>query len=261
MYGCCSHRHNRPPLEEMAQIRSLFDDVKKELECPVCQEHFSQINESKILKCLHTFCKTCLEAWVRQHREGQLSYPTCRQITECPNSNINSVSSNLFYKQMVEIMEAYSGRGEEDSSQCGSGDEKKALKYYCFECNGFMCNKCVGIHKKGKFFSGHYVKDVRNFQSCDAQDYARTANYCTVPETHKGLKRVTLICLLCPMLVIIHFMEREEEITDQSNFVNNVTYLPSGSRARLKKWPINGGNTPESRESFQRLKPGILPKH
>ena len=24
-------------------------------------------------------------------------------------------------------------------------------------------------------------------------------------ETHKGLKRVTLICLLCPMLVIIHF--------------------------------------------------------
>ena len=24
-------------------------------------------------------------------------------------------------------------------------------------------------------------------------------------ETQKGLKRVTLICLLCPMLVIIHF--------------------------------------------------------
>ena len=26
-----------------------------------------------------------------------------------------------------------------------------------------------------------------------------------IPETHKGLKRVTLICLLCPMLVKIHF--------------------------------------------------------
>jgi len=25
------------------------------------------------------------------------------------------------------------------------------------------------------------------------------------PETHKGLKLVSLICLLCPMLVIIHF--------------------------------------------------------
>ena len=34
--------------------------------------------------------------------------------------------------------------------------------------------------------------------------------------------------------------------------------VTSGSRARLKKWPTNGGKTPES---FQRLKPGILPKH
>ena len=28
-----------------------------------------------------------------------------------------------------------------------------------------------------------------------------------------------------------------------------------------KKWSTNGGKTPESRESFQRLKPEILPKH
>ena len=151
VYGCCSHC---PPKEVMAQSKSFFDDVKKELECPVCQEHFSQINEPKILKCLHTFCKTCLEGWIRQHREGQLSCPTCRQITECPNSNINSLPSNLFYKQMVEIVEAYSGQGEEDSSPCGLCGEKKALKFYCFECNSFLCNGCVGVHKKGKIFSG-----------------------------------------------------------------------------------------------------------
>ena len=67
---------DRPTLESMAQSKSFFDDVKKELECPVCQEQFSEINEPKIMKCLHTFCKTCLEAWLRQHREGQLSCPT-----------------------------------------------------------------------------------------------------------------------------------------------------------------------------------------
>ena len=171
---------HRPPLEVMAQSKSFFDDVEKELECLVCQEHFTQINEPKILKCLHTFCKTCLEAWVRQHREGQLSCPTCRQITECSNSDINSLPSNLFYKQMVEIVEAYSGQGEEDLTHCGSCDEKKALKFYCFECNGFLCDDCVGVHRKGKIFSDHHVKDVRNFQSCDVQDYARRANYCTV---------------------------------------------------------------------------------
>ena len=31
--------------------------------------------------------------------------------------------------------------------------------------------------------------------------------------------------------------------------------------ARVKKWATNRGKTPESQESFQRLKPGILPKH
>ena len=59
----------------------------------------------------------------------------------------------------------------------------------------------------------------------------------------------------------VPYLEREEEITDQLNFVNNVTCFPSGSRARLKKWPTNGGKTPESRESFQKLKPGILLIH
>ena len=59
----------------------------------------------------------------------------------------------------------------------------------------------------------------------------------------------------------VPYLEREEEITDQSNFVNNVTSFSFRFPRPLKKWPRNGGKTPESRESFQRLKPGILPKH
>ena len=194
-YGWSSHRL---PKEVMAQSKSFFDDVKKELECPVCQEHFSQINEPKILKCLHTFCKTCLEGWIRQQREGQLSCPTCRQITECPNSNINSLRSNLFYKQMVEIVEAYSGQGEEDSPQCGLCVEKKALKFYCFECNSFLCNDCVGVHEKGKIFSGHQVKDIGNFESSDMNDYARRSNYC---KTH--IKEIRFYCERCQSCICI----------------------------------------------------------
>ena len=63
------------------------------------------------------------------------------------------------------------------------------------------------------------------FQASSYSAGKRTCQW-MLPETHKGLKRVTLICLLCPMLVIISkvpYLEREEEITDQSNFVNNVT--------------------------------------
>ena len=109
----------------MTQAEKFFDDVKRQLECSVCQEQFSEINEPKILKCLHTFCKTCLEAWLRKQREGELSCPACRHITECPQNDINRLPSHLFCKQLVEIVEAYSGKGQEDSPRCGGCGEKK----------------------------------------------------------------------------------------------------------------------------------------
>jgi hypothetical protein len=145
----------------MAQSKSFFDDVKKEIECPVCQEQFSGIKEPIVLKCLHTFCKSCLERWLRQQGGGALSCPKCRQITECPNNNINSLPSNQFYKQMADIVEAYSGRqGQDDSPHCGNCDERRSLKFYCSDCNHFLCEDCARGHKKWKVLSGRRVKEI-----------------------------------------------------------------------------------------------------
>ena len=164
----------------MACSKNFFDDVKKELECSVCQEQFSDLREPKILKCLHTFCKSCLTAWLpRQQREGELSCPTCRRITQCSANDINKLPSNLFCKQLVEIVEAYSGQvGDEDSPHCGICDEKKALKFYCIDCNCFLCSDCAGLHGKAKAFKGHDIKEISNFNSNDVQKYVRRANVC-----------------------------------------------------------------------------------
>ena len=162
----------------MAESRSLLDDVKRELECSVCQEQFSETNEPKILECLHTFCKSCLETWLRQQGGKALSCPNCRQITECPNNNMNSLPSNLFYKQMVDIVNAYSGQGQGDSPHCGNCDERKSLQFYCSDCNFFLCEDCAGGHKKWKVLSSHHVKEIGKFKPSDAQDYARRSSVC-----------------------------------------------------------------------------------
>ena len=163
----------------MAQSERFFEDVKKHLECPVCHEMFSQNKEPKILNCLHTFCKTCLEGWIRQQqRDGELSCPTCRQITKCINNEITTLPSHRFCKQLIEIVEAYSGEGQEDSPRCGNCKEKKSLKFYCSDCNFFLCEECVAFHRNWKSFSGHNVKEIGNMQSSDVQDYARRANVC-----------------------------------------------------------------------------------
>ena len=176
----------------MAQAGRFFDDVKRQLECSVCQEQFSEINEPKILKCLHTFCKTCLEAWIRKQREGELSCPTCRRITECPQNDINRLPSHLFCKQLVEIVEAYSGQGQEDSLRCGGCGEKKALRIYCSDCNFFLCEECVESHRKWKNFRGHHIKEIGKFESSDVQDYARRGNYCK-----KHTDEVRFFCEKC----------------------------------------------------------------
>ena len=178
-----------------AQSRSFFDDVKKELECCVCEEQFNEINEPKILKCLHTFCKSCLEGWLRQQSGGKLSCPTCRQITECPNNSINSLPSNLFCKQMVEIVEAYSEQLKEDSSHCGNCDEMKSLKFYCFDCNCFLCKDCAVGHENWKFLREHHIKEIGNFEASDVKDYARRAHVC---KQHKCEVRFFCEqCVLC----------------------------------------------------------------
>ena len=98
---------------------------------------------------------------------------------------------------MVEIVEAYSGTSQEaDSLLCGNCGEKKPLKFYCFDCNTFLCEECASsAHKKGKLFRGHHVKEIGKFETIDVQDYARKANVC---KKHKDeLRFYCEDCTIC----------------------------------------------------------------
>jgi len=67
---------------------------------------------------------------------------------------MDSLPSNLFYKQMVDILKAYSGQGQEDSPHCGNCDERKSLEFYCSDCNFFLCKlplTALEVIKSGKF--------------------------------------------------------------------------------------------------------------
>ena len=239
----------------MARSKCFFDDVKKELECSVCQEQFSKIKEPKILKCLHTFCKTCLEAWLRQQREGELSCPTCRHISECPNNDINRLPSNLFCKQLVEIVEAYSGQGQEHSPQCGNCEEKKSLKVYCFDCNCFLCENCAEAHKKWKTFRGHHIKEIGKFNSSDVQDYARKTNVCKKHEDELRYycdKCKMCICRDCAILEhrdhnIISFEQgldrKKSDMTNKMKEVDAVGCLLRNEKETLEKRGLRVDNS------------------
>ena len=70
----------------MAKAASLVDTLGEHLKCAVCLDQYT---EPKVLPCLHTFCKRCLQGVL--NREGavwKLICPTCRSSAK--------VSLNLY---------------------------------------------------------------------------------------------------------------------------------------------------------------------
>ena len=78
--------------QTMAKAASLADTLGEHLKCAVCLDQYT---EPKVLPCLHTFCKRCLQGVLNY--EGavwKLICPTCRSSAK--------VSLNLFEQSFSE---------------------------------------------------------------------------------------------------------------------------------------------------------------
>ena len=72
---------------KMAKAASLADSLGKHLECAVCLDQYT---EPKVLPCLHSFCKRCLQRLLtREGAECKISCPTCRSSAKvCLNTSL-----------------------------------------------------------------------------------------------------------------------------------------------------------------------------
>ena len=71
---------NKGNVQTMAKASSLAENLAKQLECAVCLE---QYKEPKVLPCLHSFCKRCLEGLLTKHGLAwKINCPSCRTSVE-----------------------------------------------------------------------------------------------------------------------------------------------------------------------------------
>jgi len=70
-----SMSNQEPSANEIKRAFVHPTQISKHLNCCICAEVF---NDPVRSKCLHTFCRSCIEEWCQNHR-GAASCPVCRK--------------------------------------------------------------------------------------------------------------------------------------------------------------------------------------
>ncbi|KAI8513561.1 hypothetical protein Bbelb_078850 [Branchiostoma belcheri] len=173
-----------------------FDD--QSLTCSVCMLHF---RDPRVLPCLHTFCKECLQLWVT--KQQPLECPTCREPVRLPDQGVDGLRTNFYVNNLLDFAAAKKGAEPGVPCQVCEGNEEGS-KSWCADCATLMCESCTAIHGKLPATKEHDVtteeliraeRDISKFQRklhCHKHKNQELAFYCVPCEA--------LICTACTVI-------------------------------------------------------------
>ncbi|XP_074644685.1 E3 ubiquitin-protein ligase TRIM71-like [Tubulanus polymorphus] len=141
--------------------------------CPLC---FDQLDDPKVLPCLHTFCRPCLTRELCG--ESILRCPTCGHKVQLGDDGLESLPSNSFISNILDVVvtqeEEYeplrnNDDGLDDTAiqSCNSCDDGNKATSQCRNCKEYLCDKCVHAHQRVRLTRDHEIIrfDGRNHNS------------------------------------------------------------------------------------------------
>lgn len=198
---------------------AFSDRLYAQLVCPLCLERF---DNPKVLPCMHTFCKRCIEQLSHNGEtvgsngdigffgSGHLKCPTCQQDVQfSDDSGLESLPSNSLINNILDVVSSHEegfddGLTDEGSSNsgylCMSCDDGGRASSRCQECNEVLCDNCVRAHQRVRLTKDHYIVRFAadpSRQSTSALPLqvtsGRPLSYC---DTHEK-EVVRLFCDMC----------------------------------------------------------------
>ena len=136
-------------------MATFSDQFSEQLTCPLCLNRF---DDPKILPCLHSFCRKCLEDLFRRER-GHLRCPTCKTNVD---SGIDCLPSNLFIPNILDVMGSHDDYeepldGERIPRMCNSCDDVSKATSRCTNCSEYLCDNCVSAHQRVRLTKDHFI--------------------------------------------------------------------------------------------------------
>ncbi|XP_002741201.1 E3 ubiquitin-protein ligase TRIM71-like [Saccoglossus kowalevskii] len=161
-------------------MAAFSDELNGQLSCPLCLDRF---NDPKVLPCLHSFCRRCLDD--RAAEPDILRCPTCHHEVPLGDNGIDSLPSNYLLNNILDVV----GTQDEDLENgfgvdrltdkqrlCSSCDDIRIATSLCRECNEHLCDRCVSAHQRVRLTKEHTIVQLN-----DSFSFTRSSPFVTSP--------------------------------------------------------------------------------
>ena len=228
--------------------------VESLLECPICLGDFT---DPRILPCLHTLCRGCLESHVTASRQGdKFSCPSCRHECLVPEGGLSAIPKNFFLNSFRELLEYRHKNTSEDDSvfskstedseqrQCHNTKRGKTphgqVTVFCVDCRRFYCKSCESTHHLFAFGSSHQFQSI---SEVDATTVVVTQQEARIPtcDQHPVLQLDMYcdtcnvpVCAKCCVLTHKQHEYRELAVVGQE-FQDKLSKLTKAAGAHINK--------------------------
>lgn len=185
---------------------NLEDLVEEHLSCKIC---FEQYTDPKILDCIHTFCRPCIEKYVQKNHPGKPSFPcpTCRREIKIPLEGFHDLKSNFYITGIKSDYDKIKANQQKPSKSnplcdpCKQDGEDVISEKRCLECEDFLCQPCATAHRRNKASRDHKIFAIEEMHSEKYQKEMRALQF-TYCKRHEK-EPLELYCTTCKMCICV----------------------------------------------------------
>ena len=181
-----------------SQRGEFIKRLEAELICAICGSRF---DDPRVLPCLHTYCRKCVESLAQQKSasvdvEKTIVCPQCLEYHALPENGVGELSEFPTFFQLVTLLEVY--KAEESSSKplaCGNGRDSNPASGRCLDCDVYLCESCLELHKMQVSSRNHTTMTLGEIKETNGKCLYRP-KYCSI---HK--KELKLYCGTCSKVI------------------------------------------------------------
>ena len=187
------------------QQQSLAEGVDKELTCAIC---LCRYDHPKVLPCLHSYCKGCLEKLAKKtHPQQQwITCPQCKEVHQIPPQGIDAFRTYFTINNLIELLRVHEATISKESTKqtmtmlCESGVDEKPAVGHCLTCSDHLCESCFQLHKKQKVTRDHHVVMLKDLHQMDRKMGVKSVRQKLYCDEHKD-EPLKLFCKTCQKVI------------------------------------------------------------